>query len=102
MQSAFIDVGLERAAFIHIADLRENRSERSQCLTPTAIEKLLFEGQTLMVQVIKDPLGTKGARLSTQISIAGPMLVYLPTRSEEHTSELQFLIRISESVYTLK
>lgn len=78
MQSAFIDVGLERAAFIHIADLRENRQERSQGLTPTPIEKLLFEGQTLMVQVIKDPLGTKGARLSTQISIAGRMLVYLP------------------------
>src|SRR3546814_19160321 len=78
MQSAFIDVGLERAAFIHIADLRENRSERSQGLTPTAIEKLLFEGQTRMVQVIKDPLGTKGARLSTQISIAGRMLVDLP------------------------
>ena len=78
MQSAFIEIGLERAAFIHIADLRENRSERSQGLTPTPIEKLLFEGQTLMVQVIKDPLGTKGARLSTQISIAGRMLVYLP------------------------
>lgn len=78
MQSAFIDIGLERAAFIHIADLRENRSERSQGQTPTPIEKLLFEGQTLMVQVIKDPLGTKGARLSTQISIAGRMLVYLP------------------------
>ncbi|OWT70115.1 MULTISPECIES: ribonuclease G [unclassified Achromobacter] len=78
MQSAFVDIGLERAAFIHIADLRENRSERSQGLTPTPIEKLLFEGQTLMVQVIKDPLGTKGARLSTQISIAGRMLVHLP------------------------
>jgi len=78
MQSAFIDIGLERAAFMHIADLRENRSERAQGLTPTPIEKLLFEGQTLMVQVIKDPLGTKGARLSTQISIAGRMLVYLP------------------------
>lgn len=78
MQSAFIDVGLERAAFIHIADLRENRAERSLGQTPTPIEKLLFEGQTLMVQVIKDPLGTKGARLSTQISIAGRMLVHLP------------------------
>lgn len=78
MQSAFIEIGLERAAFIHIADLRENRGERSQGLTPTPIEKLIFEGQTLMVQVIKDPLGTKGARLSTQISIAGRMLVYLP------------------------
>ncbi|HEY0294553.1 MAG TPA: ribonuclease G [Bordetella sp.] len=78
MQSAFVDVGLERAAFIHIADLRENRTERSQGQTPTPIEKLIFEGQTLMVQVIKDPLGTKGARLSTQISIAGRMLVHLP------------------------
>ena len=78
MQSAFVDIGLERAAFIHIADLRENRAQRAQGLAPTPIEKILFEGQTLMVQVIKDPLGTKGARLSTHISIAGRMLVYLP------------------------
>jgi len=78
MQSAFVEIGLERAAFIHIADLRENRTERAMATTPTPIEKLLFEGQSLMVQVIKDPLGTKGARLSTQISIAGRMLVYLP------------------------
>ena len=78
MQSAFVDIGLERAAFIHVADLRQNRSERSKGLPATPIEKLLFEGQSIMVQVIKDPLGTKGARLSTQISIAGRMLVYLP------------------------
>ncbi len=78
MQSAFVDIGLERAAFIHVADLRQNRSERSNGAGVTPIEKLLFEGQSLMVQVIKDPLGTKGARLSTQISIAGRMLVYLP------------------------
>jgi len=78
MQSAFIDIGLERAAFMHIADLRENRSERAQGTTPTPIEKLLFAGQTLMVQVVKDPLGSKGARLSTHISLAGRMLVYLP------------------------
>jgi ribonuclease G len=45
---------------------------------PTPIEKILFDGQVLTVQVIKDPIGTKGARLSTQISIAGRMLVYLP------------------------
>jgi len=78
MQSAFIDIGLERAAFIHIADVRENRQERAAGVTPTPMEKLLFEGQTVMVQVIKDPLGTKGARLSTQISLAGRLLVYLP------------------------
>jgi ribonuclease G len=78
MQSAFVDIGLERAAFIHVADLRQNRSERSSGSAVTPIEKLLFEGQSLIVQVIKDPLGSKGARLSTQISIAGRMLVYLP------------------------
>jgi ribonuclease G len=78
MQSAFVDIGLERAAFIHVADLRQNRAERTNGGTLTPIEKLLFEGQSLMVQVIKDPLGTKGARLSTQVSIAGRMLVYLP------------------------
>lgn len=78
MQSAFIDIGLERAAFIHVADLRQNRAERSNGLPLTPIEKLLFDGQSLIVQVVKDPLGTKGARVSTHLSIAGRMLVYLP------------------------
>lgn len=78
MQSAFVEIGLERAAFIHIADVRENRLERNAGQIPTPIEKLLFEGQTVMVQVIKDPLGSKGARISTQISLAGRLLVYLP------------------------
>src|SRR3546814_15053040 len=80
MQSACVEIGLERAAFIHVADLRENRQNRSlgEQAVITPIEKLLFEGQSLLVQVAKDPLGTKGARLSTHISIAGRMLVYLP------------------------
>lgn len=79
MQSAFVDIGLERAAFIHIADVREHRLERSAGASKTTpLEKILFEGQTIMVQVIKDPLGSKGARLSTQISLAGRLLVYLP------------------------
>lgn len=81
MQSAFVDIGQERAAFIHVADLRQNRHTRiggGDHAPQTPIEKLLFEGQPLLVQVIKDPLGTKGARLSTHISIAGRMLVYLP------------------------
>lgn len=78
MQSAFIDIGLEKAAFIHVADLRQNRKERIEGTPITPIEKLIFEGQSLIVQVTKDPIGTKGARLSTQISIAGRMLVYLP------------------------
>lgn len=78
MQSAFIDIGLERAAFLHVADIWEARSHDGSNTPPTPIEKLLFDGQVLTVQVIKDPIGTKGARLSTQISIAGRMLVYLP------------------------
>jgi ribonuclease G len=83
MQSAFIDIGLERAAFLHVADVQVNgvtpRSEHGGNGAPqTPIERLVFEGQTLTVQVIKDPIGTKGARLSTQISIAGRLLVFLP------------------------
>jgi ribonuclease G len=74
MQSAFIDIGLERAAFLHVADLWQSRTESGM----TPIEKHLYEGQSLLVQVQKDPIGTKGARLSTQISIAGRLLVYLP------------------------
>ncbi len=81
MQSAFIDIGLERAAFLHVADIWEARSQENQGATPKPIEKLLFDGQSVMVQVIKDPIGTKGARLSTQISIAGRMLVFLPQDS---------------------
>ncbi|MDK2122497.1 ribonuclease G [Parachitinimonas caeni] len=78
MQSAFIEIGLERAAFLHIADVIEQRQHPSE---PQRIERLMFEGQTTMVQVIKDPIGSKGARLSTQISIAGRFLVFLP---QEH------------------
>jgi ribonuclease G len=81
MQSAFIDIGLERAAFLHVADMVGSHSHRADARhlpAPLPIERQLFEGQTLMVQVIKDPIGTKGARLSAQISIAGRMLVFLP------------------------
>ena len=112
MQSAFIDIGLDRAAFLHVADLMPNiaakhatpRERSPQTTTPGAdaaapmvpvavvnsapkvltpnpvlpIERQIFEGQALMVQVLKDPIGTKGARLTAQISIAGRLLVFLP------------------------
>ncbi|EGF31035.1 Ribonuclease E [Oxalobacteraceae bacterium IMCC9480] len=81
MQSAFIDIGLERAAFLHVADIWEARSHDGPATPALPIEKLLFDGMAITVQVIKDPIGTKGARLSTQISIAGRMLVYLPQDS---------------------
>ncbi len=79
MQSAFIEIGLERAAFLHIADIWEHRQNGHGGERP--IERILHEGQSLLVQVIKDPIGTKGARLSTQISLAGRLLVYLPQDS---------------------
>src|SRR5574337_1774577 len=79
MQSAFVDIGLERAAFLHIADIWEHRQDGHGEHRP--IERILSEGQTLLVQVIKDPIGTKGARLSTQLSLAGRLLVYLPQDS---------------------
>jgi len=81
MQSAFVDIGQERAAFLHVADVHVSGAaprNDSANAPPTPIERLVFEGQTLMVQVIKDAIGTKGARLSTQISIAGRLLVFLP------------------------
>ncbi|OGB35517.1 MAG: ribonuclease [Burkholderiales bacterium RIFCSPLOWO2_12_FULL_61_40] len=84
MQSAFIDIGLERAAFLHVADVwhppaaGESLSESRANQVQIPIERQVFEGQALLVQVIKDPIGTKGARLSTQISIAGRLLVFLP------------------------
>ncbi|MDB5804592.1 MAG: ribonuclease [Betaproteobacteria bacterium] len=83
MQSAFIDIGLDRAAFLHVADIWEVRHAHHNAPANSAkpvkpIEHILREGQSVLVQVIKDPIGTKGARLSTQVSIAGRMLVYLP------------------------
>ena len=83
MQSAFIDIGLDKAAFLHVADLMSSiNSRHADADLPASagkpIEKQLFEGQALMVQVLKDPIGTKGARLTAQISIAGRLLVFLP------------------------
>jgi ribonuclease G len=80
MQSAFVEIGLERAAFLHIADIWEHR-QNGHGHESKPIERILHEGQALLVQVIKDPIGTKGARLSTQVSLAGRLLVYLPQDS---------------------
>jgi ribonuclease G len=75
MQSAFVEIGLPRAAFLHVADIWSARNGNG---VERPIEKILSEGQSLLVQVVKDPIGSKGARLSTQVSIAGRLLVYLP------------------------
>ena len=75
MQSAFVDIGLDRAAFLHLADIWRLRQSED---AGKPIERLLHEGKNILVQVIKDSIGAKGARLSTQVSIAGRLLVYLP------------------------
>ena len=96
MQAAFVDIGLERAAFLHASDVHptpssetnahgegndDNRMEshvRHENRAPPAIHTLLHEGQEIVVQVEKDPLGTKGARLTMQLTLPGRYLVYMP------------------------
>ncbi|MCH8506204.1 MAG: ribonuclease G [Ectothiorhodospiraceae bacterium] len=79
MQAAFIDAGLERTAFLHASDisLPEETPEGERRATPD-IQQLLREDQEVVVQVVKDPLGTKGARLTTHITIPSRNLVLLP------------------------
>lgn len=76
MQAAFIDIGLERAAFLHLSDIVNKGIEPNE--NTENIQKILYESKTLLVQVIKDPLGTKGARLTTQLAIPSRYLVFLP------------------------
>ncbi|MFT7108688.1 MAG: ribonuclease G [Psychrobacter glaciei] len=79
MQAAFVEVGLERAAFIHAADIQGPlKDSEAAKRNPDAIASLLHEGQSLVVQVTKDPIGTKGARLTTHLSIPSRYLVFMP------------------------
>ncbi|MFP4130277.1 MAG: ribonuclease G [Halorhodospira sp.] len=73
MQAAFVDAGLERTAFLHVSDLYRDSGE-----PPPPIDQLIREQQTLLVQVIKDPVGSKGARLTTQITVPSRYLVLTP------------------------
>jgi ribonuclease G len=94
MQSSFIDLGLERDGFLYVADVidtmeefdkleadedapKNNRDDRNK--PQPKIEELLKEGQEILVQVVKEPLGTKGARLTGHVTMAGRFLVFMPT-----------------------
>jgi ribonuclease G len=101
MQAAFVDIGLDKAAFLYVGDIREDvdsdtypfsdidreeplveqeeQEEKINHHSKIPIQDLLTEGQSILVQVAKDPLGTKGARLTTHISLPGRFIVYLPT-----------------------
>jgi ribonuclease G len=80
MQAAFIDIGLERTAFLHAADIAQAVPPDAASLAPQATEigRLVQPGQDLLVQVLKEPLGTKGARLTTFVALPSRLLVYLP------------------------
>lgn len=84
MQSAFVDIGLERTAFLHVNDIHFARREDG---TYKQIEYVLHAGDSILVQVTKEPIGTKGARLTTTISLAGHQLVYMP--KEKHVGVSQ-------------
>jgi ribonuclease G len=99
MQAVFVDIGLERAAFLHASDIvRPPLPDGTELSTggngnghmPT-ISELVHEGQEIVVQVVKDPIGTKGARLSTHLSIPSRYLVLLP-----HARTLGISTRIEE------
>lgn len=82
MQAAFVDIGLEKAAFLHASDIvpftecvAKNEKEKFKVAD---ISQLVRQGQDIMVQVVKDPLGTKGARLTTDITLPSRYLVFMP------------------------
>lgn len=82
MQAAFVEIGLPKAAFLHVSDISIPSGQTGDLQESSdeepSITSLLREGQEILVQVIKDPLGTKGARLTTQLSVSSRYLVYMP------------------------
>jgi len=81
MQAAFVDVGLERAAFLHASDIHSENGRNEQ------ITDLVREGGEIVVQVVKDPLGSKGARLTTNISIPSRYMVFMPNMQSVGVSQ---------------
>ena len=124
MQAAFVDIGLEKAAFLYVGDILteegreffamdddhepksgEDQDYRSSRDVKTPIQDLIKEGQHLMVQVAKDPLGTKGARITTHISLPGRGVVYMPfvkhigiSRKIEEESEKDRLKKLVQKI----
>lgn len=106
MQAAFVDIGLERNAFLYVSDIPSSQyinKEGEQHLLP--IQSLLKEGQEIMVQISKEPVGSKGARITSQITIPGRFLVLLPTvehvavsRRIQEEKERNRLLNLAESL----
>ncbi|MBI4487515.1 MAG: Rne/Rng family ribonuclease [Deltaproteobacteria bacterium] len=123
MQAAFVDIGLDKAAFLHVSDFSTGPEDVSTLLTgseeeivfegpkPSSrrlpLERQLFRGQEILVQTAKDPLGMKGARITSHISLPGRYLVFMPTtnhtgisRRIEDEKERKRLKEISQSLLT--
>ncbi len=83
MEAAFVDIGLERSGFLHVSDFDLGSGDEAddEGIPVPPINELLREGESLLVQVVKDPIGTKGARLTTSISVPSRYLVYMPNSS---------------------
>lgn len=86
MQAAFVDIGLERAAFIHVEEVLPQSATHDE-KNNTSIAQVLREGQSLLVQVTKDPIGTKGARLTTHLSLPSRYLVCMPGNNHVGVSQ---------------
>ncbi|CBJ82924.1 RNase G (ribonuclease G) [Xenorhabdus bovienii str. Jollieti] len=91
MQAAFVDIGLEKAAFLHASDIVPHTEciagEEKKNFQVRDIAELVHQGQDLIVQVVKDPLGTKGARLTTDITLPSRYLVFMPGASHVGVSQ---------------
>ncbi|MCF6281638.1 MAG: ribonuclease G [Candidatus Polarisedimenticolaceae bacterium] len=87
MQAAFIEVGLERTAFLHSSDIGSSSTSGNGDKTAPLITEQLREGGEVLVQVLKDPIGSKGARLTTNIAIPSRYLVFLPHLSSTGISQ---------------
>jgi ribonuclease G len=108
MQAAFIDVGLERTAFLHAADIATPISDNTLVGMPEAldIKRLVNEGDDILVQVVKDPMGTKGARLTTFVALPSRLMVYMPrgegvgvsARIEDDAERARLKALVSESL----
>ena len=87
MQAAFVDINLDKAAFLHASDINSKLILKEESEQVPDIRALVHEGQYIMVQVVKDPLGTKGARLTTDITLASRYLVLMPHSSHAGISQ---------------
>jgi len=117
MEAAFVEIGLDRAAFLHVSDVTQKTHTKNSDngetdgnghKSATPISHILHEGQDILVQVIKDPIGTKGARLTTNITIPSRYLVFMPNtnnigvssriESEEERDRLREMLKSQKNL----